>query len=177
MVGIDLISPAIVAAAIAALVTVAGWFIAYGRYRRLDAVKRQEKVRDTMTALRAEIRCHRRQWTEGEAGNHKAAMVEAIRTVPGYTPFVPRGPENVVFSAMLSEIHVLPAEAIEPVVRFYWQAQSIAQLVEDLRSEGFRALDAERKAALYSDYIDLQVEAEKLAVGAVEALNAWRGEP
>jgi hypothetical protein len=169
------ITPAIVAALIAGLVNAIGWFVAYGRDRRLDVVKRQEKVRDYMTALRAEIRCHNRQWSEGDAAQHKADMIRLINTVPSYTPFIPREPSNVVFAAILSEIHILPAEAIEPVVRFYWQTQSIAQLVEDLRGEGFKALDAGRKATLYSDYIDLQVEAGRLAEGAVSALNAWRG--
>lgn len=171
----DWISPAIVAAGIAALVTVLGWFIAYERERRLEAARRREKVRDFMTALRAEIRCHNFRWTAEEARRHSETMQARIRAGEGYTPFVPREADSLIFSAIAPEIHVLPAEAIDPVVRFYALTHVVAQLIEDIRSPAFTALDAERKAAIYADYVAVRVEAGKLAEDAVAALNAWRG--
>ncbi|MBE7183335.1 MAG: hypothetical protein INR68_02870 [Methylobacterium mesophilicum] len=169
------ITPAIIAALIAGLVNVAGWFVTYQRERRLEIARREEKVRDYITALRAEIRCHNFRWTEAEAAEHLAAITARIEGASSYTPFVPRDAGNKIYDAIANEIHLLPAEAIDAVVRYYAQTHSVAEMVEDLRSETYDRLDAARKTAIYRDYIGLRMEAGRLAGEAEDALNNWRG--
>ncbi len=97
-----------------------------------------------------------------------------IEETPGFTPFVPREVPSVVFAAILSEIHILPGEVIDPVVRFYRQADTVAQVIEDMRTAAFEELDGSRKAAFYADYIALRVESRRLAEGAIAALEGAR---
>ena len=172
------LGPVIIAAVIAGLVNVAGWYVTYDRERRHDLRRRSEKVRDYMTALRAEIRCHNFRWTGTDPVRHVQEMAEKIRAARrarrNFTPFTPKEPANSIYAAVTGEIHLLPGEVIDPVIRFYRQAETIAQLIEDIRAEDFRKLDPERKIAIYKDYIDLRVKAGQLANDAVAALQNVR---
>jgi hypothetical protein len=132
-----------------------------------------------MTALRAEIRCHNFRWAPGtDPARHVEEMSDRIRAARrarrNFTPFTPKEPSNTIFAAVAKEIHVLPSDAIDPVIRFYRQTDSIAHLIEDMRAEEFRKLDAERKIAIYRDYIGLRVQAGQLANEAVSALQNAR---
>jgi hypothetical protein len=163
------IGPAIIAAVISAIVTAAGWFASHASTRRLEAARRNERIQDVQTALRAEIRSQPprlRLFAEQQA----AALIDAVRN-SGLTPFVPREPGSFVFEAILAEIHILPTEVIDPVIYYYKQVAALTLFAEDLRSERFDGLGPDRKTAMYSDYIAMGVYALELADKAIDALE------
>ena len=89
-----------------------------------------------------------------------------------YTPFVPSESHHFsIYNAVLTEIHILPAGVIDPVVLYYTQLRSLAEFAEDLRSERFHSLDADRKGEMYRDYISLMAYAVELADGALDAIK------
>lgn len=53
------IGPAIVAALIGCLTTMLGWSVSFRQLRKLETTRRNEKIIDYQTALRAEIRSYR----------------------------------------------------------------------------------------------------------------------
>ena len=170
-----LIGPALVAAVIAAFVTMIGWYVAYQRERQLDNGRRTERIRDCKIALRAEISCHVPRWILQDETKHVEEMANQIMAgagqTPPFTPFVPKETGNPAFEAIVGEIQILPGDVIEPVIRYYQQVDVIAQLAEDMRGERYTALEAERKIDVYRDFIELRSEAGRLAIDAIDALE------
>lgn len=149
----DAFDVALIAIVVSAAVTALGWLATHSSERRLEAMRRREKVIDVQTALLAEIESNIVRYAEIDLDAHLALMDRLIRTKPRYTPFVPRDSTEIVFEAMLPDIHVLPTEVIGDVVSYYKQEYKLRALIDDLRGETFRALDQSRKAHIYADYI------------------------
>ena len=175
MYGSTVTRPALVAAVIAALVTMIGWYVAYHRDRRLENGRRSERIRDCKIALRAEISCQVPRWILQDETEHVEEMTRQILDgtgqTPPFTPFVPKETANPAFEAIVGDIQILPGDVIEPVIRYYQQVDVIAQLAEDMRGERYAALEAGRKIDVYRDFIELRSEAGRLAIDAIDALE------
>lgn len=166
------IGPAIVAAVISSLVTVIGWWLNHRHEQHMDAARRQERIRDVQTALRAEIRSHRHRLRLFD----EATRFDEVEHGPDsqraeFTPFVPREVESFVFDAIVQDIPILPTEVIDPVIVYYRQVQALAQFAEDLRGDRFMTLEWPRKAAMHADYIAMGVYAGTLADAAIDAID------
>lgn len=170
------VGPAAIAALISSVVTAAGWVISYRNTRKLDSTRRDERVFDVQTAIRADIRSNRARLRSLDLEQHAQNIANKIRSAAangeGYTPFVPHEPHSLIFSALVSEIQILPASVIDPVVLYYRQMETIARFVDDLRSERFAQLDKDRKIEMFDDYIGLNTYALELANQAIDAINA-----
>jgi hypothetical protein len=88
-----------------------------------------------------------------------------------YTPFVPRDAGTIVFDAILPEIHVVPSRVIVPTVSYYKQIARIGYFVDDLRTERFSLLAADRKTEMYLEYLGMIRKASRLAREAKAALE------
>ncbi len=66
---------------------------------------------------------------------------------------MPRYATEIIFEAMLADIHILPTETIDDVVAYYKQEYKLRELVEDLRSSRYQELEQDRKARIYEDYV------------------------
>jgi len=162
-------------ALIAIIGAVVGILLTNGIKLVLDARARAEQVRDIQTALRAEIRSHRRSLEVFLDEDRRNGVVTQILTESGYSPFVPREADAFIFSAVLGEIHILPGAVIDPVVLYYRQWHSLAALTDDMRSEPFYPLSPARKAAIYEDYAAMGAYADELARDAVAVINRSLG--
>jgi hypothetical protein len=174
------IGPAILAAAIAGLINIIGWFVTFRQTRRLGRERRAEKVTDVQTALLAEIRSDlqnlRTIHVEEEVEKIRQRLQQASDDTP-YTPFVPKDSGTPIFSAIVEDIALLPTEVIDPVVLYYKQRDVIAHFTMDLRAESFRLLPADRKLAMMADYLRLKAFASELAADAVASLENSLGLP
>jgi len=173
------IGPVIVAAVIAGLINVAGWFVTLRHTRRLEQERRAEKVTDTQTAILAEIRSDLTTLNI-DVAKEVAATRERLAAAPDdkpYTPFVPKDSGAIVFSAIVSEIAVLPTNVIDPVVLHYKLREAIAHFADDLRADSFSRLPADRKLAMMEDYFRLRAHAAVLARDAISALERSLGLP
>ncbi|MPT24813.1 MAG: hypothetical protein E2577_18590 [Starkeya sp.] len=166
------IGPAIVAAVISSLVTIIGWWLNHRHEQNREAARRQERIRDVQTALRAEIRSHRHRLRLFD----EATRFDEVEHGPDsrraeFTPFVPREVNSFVFEAIVKDIPILPTEVIDPVIVYYRQVQALAQFAEDLRGDRFATLEWSRKAAMHADYIAMGKYAGALADAAMDALD------
>ncbi|WP_029353919.1 hypothetical protein [Bosea sp. 117] len=163
------IGPAIIAAVISSLVTVIGWWFNHRHEHRTQVARRQERIRDVQTALRAEIRSHRRRLLLFEQAT---ALKEAVGDGPAFTPFVPSEVRSFLFEAVVTDIPILPVAVIDPVVIYYRQVHALTQFAEDLRADRFASLEWPRKAAMHADYIAMGIYAGTLADEAISAIDA-----
>ena len=151
-----LLDTAVIAAVVSAAVTALGWFASHWSEQRLDTQRRIEKIVDVQTALLAEIESNLTRYEEIDLDLHTSQMVRRIMQKTrgrNFTPFVPRYATEIVFEAMLADIHILPTETIDDVVAYYKQEYKLRELVEDLRSDRYNELEQDRKARIYEDYV------------------------
>jgi hypothetical protein len=117
------IGAAVTASLVSGLVTALGWWASHHNSVRLDGLRRIEKIRDYKSALAAEITANLDRFSDVDLATHRAEMVRRIEasgeTTPSFTPFVPRYATTIVFDRLLTEIALLPNEAIEAVVLYY----------------------------------------------------------
>ena len=142
----------------------------------LDVRRRRERITDVQTSLRAEIRSQWRRLAPLDLESRARMIVDKIEAAADqeldFTPFIPQEDDNVVFESVVDEIHILPNDVIDPVVLYYSQLNTITRFVEDLRSERFARLEADRKVEMYKDYIAMKEQARLFADRAIRALDA-----
>ena len=165
------IGPAIVAALIGCLTTMLGWSVSFRQLRKLETTRRNEKIIDYQTALRAEIRSYRARFEHMDFNAYRDQVVSLIKADPAYIPFVPLEAPQRIFIEIAKEVHILPTKVIEPIILFYAQTATVAQLTSDLRSEAFNRISGERKSQLLEDYYDLLLHTRTLADKALEKLD------
>lgn len=166
------IGPVIIAAFIAGTINVLGWFITARNRRRLDQERRLEKMLDFQYALRAEILCEKSHLILYDYETHFSEIKDRYNRIENYSVTVPHPTRQVVFEALLPEIHVLPSEVIQHVVMFTRQMQVVASICDDMRAESFRKMTTEQQLEMYRDYLHLREYAANLAENAVAALDA-----
>ena len=152
----SLLDTVILAAIVSAAVTALGWYASHWSQQRLDDKRRIEKIVDVQTALLAEIESNLTRFDEIDLDKHADQMVGRIMQKASrvnFTPFVPRYATEIIFEAMLADIHILPTETIDDVVAFYKQEYKLRELVEDLRSSRYQEIEQDRKARIYRDYV------------------------
>lgn len=162
---------------------VAGGFVALGwvyngrRNRREAANLRAERLRDVHRALYAEIGANLSNLAEEDALVAEAEAVEAhMAADPTYIPFLPREERNTVYRSVVSDIHVLPRTSIDPIVAYYAQLTSIANLVDDIRGETFAGLPKDRQIAIYRDLIGLKQQAVAFGNHALRMIKTYSDE-
>jgi hypothetical protein len=136
----------------------------------LDWRNRRERIRDIQTALQAEIRSHRETLGEYADPGLAETIARRLSDESGYIPLVTRKGDAQIFAAIVSDIHILPASVIDPVVVYYRQWRSIGAFVDDLRSETFRMLPVARKIEAFRDYLEVGAYAAELADAALAAI-------
>ena len=147
-------------ALIAGLVVAIGWLANGWWNRRERRAMRAEKLRDHHRALFAEIASYLENLSSvEELTMYRDRMEEIFRTDPDYVPLIPREKNDTIFRALVEEINILPRVTIDPIVHYYAQVFAIETMIEDMRGERFKTLGAERRALMYSDYIDLKIQA------------------
>ncbi|MFK7837929.1 MAG: hypothetical protein AB8B60_17100 [Sulfitobacter sp.] len=165
------IGPVIIAAAIAGMVNVLGWFVASLRDRRADDRRRREKQDDIATALLAEITHYRDALAFFDLDETWETVVGEMRENDAYVPFIPSERNDTIFKAILADIHILPEPVIQPVTRYYNQVFAIDAIIDDLRSTGIKEQPHDTRVAVYTDYISLKKQALVDGDSAIAALS------
>jgi hypothetical protein len=167
-----LIGPAIIAAFISGLVSLVVVQLNFRQERRADRDRRNEKIRDFQIAIRAEIRSELLNLSRFDYEDLLSEVEQKYLSEKGYSVTVPRVAPNIVFDALVGEIHILPETVIDPVVLYARQRQAVESLAEDIRSPSFQTLSADRQLAIYRDYLRMWQAWRDFAREAEEALNA-----
>lgn len=165
------VGPAIVAAIISGLISLAVVQLNFRQGRKLEQARRDEKVRDFQIAIRAEIRSELRNLVQHDVAEQLVLVKSRYERDPDYSVSVPRPVRQSVFEALVNEIHVLPEAVIDPVVLYARQRNAIDSIVEDMRAPSFVALSREQQIAMYEDYLRMWDAWREFAVAAEAALS------
>lgn len=166
-----LLGLAIVAAVISGLVSLVVVQLDFRQERKAERLRREEKVRDFQIALGAEIASDLLNMKDVDRAHVLAEMSAAFAADPGYAPVAPRIARNLVFDAIVPEIHILPGRVITPVVHYARLRQTLEHFVEDLRSDTYKGLSTERRLLVYSDYLSTYDRLQARAEAAAQTLN------
>ena len=166
------IGPVIIAAAIAGLVNVLGWFVSSWRDRTAEDRRRQEKQNDICTALLAEIAHYRDGLEYFDLDSLWEGVVGEMEADETYLPFIPSERNDTIFRAIVSNIHILPEAVIMSVARYYNQIFAVEAIIEDMRSADMKSEGQEKRISIYTDYISLKKQSLADGMAAIEALEA-----
>ena len=168
------IGPALIAAVISAVISIAGWILSGRRELARERRRRRERRADVQTALRAEIQHYVDILSNPDFDLNETweTVVNEMEEDESYVPLIPSERNDIVFRAILEEIHILPGSVIQPVVRYYNQVFAIEAMIADLRGNGFAGAEQDQRIKMYTDYIALKMEALRLGRDAIEALSA-----
>ena len=170
------VGPAIIAAIVSGVVSAAGWFVTSWQQLRRERQRRTEKVRDFQVALRAEIASDLLLMEVADNSQMLFAVKQGY-AVKGYRPFVPQLAANVIFDALVDQIHVLPGRVIEPIIQYARLRQVLSRFIEDLRQAIAADIPPERAILMFEDYFDTLNRLELLAGNAVSALETSLSTP
>ncbi|MFP7571600.1 hypothetical protein [Marivita sp. S2033] len=170
-----LYDPRLGAALVGATVVALGWLVAGYRERGRDRRRRQERSVDVQTALVAEIQHYvdilgNPAFDLDQAWNDMVAQMDADEH---YVPLIPSERNDTMFQSILADVQILPEPVIRPVVRYYNQVFAIEAMIEDLRSDHFRATTTPQiqRIRMYTDYISMKKEALTLGKDACRVLG------
>lgn len=164
------LSPQAQQAVITGAFIAAGWWVVASQNHRRDAKLRQERVTDIQRALLAEIRAH------VVALEHQRLDIGEVRDTiarirdEGFIQMLPDNSNDRIFTAILEEVHILPALVIDPVVTYYRQVvlmRSFETELPDLAQQN-RA----RAADMLLDYVALSEDALEAGYEAIRILAA-----
>ncbi|OAN77726.1 hypothetical protein A8B82_12520 [Sulfitobacter sp. EhC04] len=168
------IDPRVGQAMIAGLVIATGWLTTAIFAEGGKARARAEKLRDYHKALYAEIgNTLESLWEADSSEQYVNALIDRMRKEPNYVPFLPREQHDHVYDAVIAEIDVLPRQTIDAIVAYYSLIKSLSGLAEDMRGDTFRTLDAERRIAIYSDYVGMRKQAFVFGKYALKLILAY----
>lgn len=165
------VGPAIVAAVISGLVSLVLVQLNFRQSRRIEQLRRDEKIRDFQIALRAEIRAELLNLERYDIDAHRNEVRQRYERDDDYSVSVARPVRQAVFEALIGDIHILPEEVIDPVVLFARQRNVIESLVEDMRNPSFRTLSKGQQIAMYEDYLRMWETWRNFALSAEAALS------
>lgn len=166
------IGPVIIASAIAAMVTVLGWVVAGRRDRQAEDRQRVEKQDDICTALLAEIVHYVDGLEYFDLDALWETVVAEMEEDVTYLPFIPSERNDVIFHAIVANIHILPEAVIMPVARYYNQLFAVDAIIADLRSNDMKSEAQDKRISIYTDYISLKKQSVADGLSAISALQA-----
>lgn len=163
------LSPQSQQAVIAGLFLSFGWVVVASQNRRRDARLRREREADIQRALLAEIRAHVVSLEQQSPSRSDAeALIARIRS-GDFVPTLPQQANDRIFAAVISELHILPAPVIDPIVLYYRLLSIMGALATDLRRISRR--DGERAAQMMADYLSLMDETRDSGIQAIRVLT------
>jgi len=165
------IGPVIIAATIAGLVNVLGWFVSNWRDRAAEGRRRQEKQNDICTALLAESVHYRDGLEYFDLNALWETVAGEMEEDASYLPFIPSERNDTIFRAIVSNIHILPEAVIMSVARYYNQIFAVEAIIDDLRSDAMKTEGQEKRISIYTDYISLKKQSLADGISAIDALE------
>ncbi|QEU09139.1 hypothetical protein [Paracoccus yeei] len=164
----SLFNPTVLAALVAAAVAMLAWPVNDWLNRRRARTLRAERVSDVQRALLAEIRAHvvALESQRLDAGG-TAALLARLRD-SGRIPFIPEQANDRIFSAIIEDVHILPAEVIDPVVTYYRQLSIMESFARAMQKQADQ--DHGRAVEMFGDYLELTEAARESGQEALRLL-------
>lgn len=163
------LSPQLQQAVITGLFVAIGWVVVASQTRRRDAGLRRAREADIQRALLAEIRAHVFALEQQSPGPEDAAALIARIRSGDFVPTLPQHGNDRIFTAVIADIHILPAPVIDPIVLYYRLLSVMGALATDLRR--IARSDGRRAAQMMADYLSLMEETRDSGIQAIRVLT------
>lgn len=174
---VDWKSPQIQQGAIAALVVIAGWLVTFAFREGTVIIDRLEMGRDVLAALIAEIEDFRDTLSfsqeEADACSEELESL-TLSTVAGaepYFPFFASIAPVLVANRFSGELRALPHACVTPVVQFYATYADLQVMLDDIRSDPFKALSTKRRLLMYQDFVATRLQLGFVAAAAIKSME------
>lgn len=168
------LDPRISQALIAGFVIAVGWLTTAIFAELGKARARAEKLRDYHKAVYAEIgNTLESLWESGESDRYVEALTKRMENDESYVPFIPKELHDHVYNAVIAEIDVLPRQTIDAIVAYYSLIKSLAALAEDMRGDAYKTLSAQRRIAIYADYVAMRKQAFVFGKYALKLIRTY----
>lgn len=168
------LDPRVSQALIAGLVIAVGWLTTAIFAELGKARARAEKLRDYHKAIYAEIgNTLESLWESDESDRYAEALTKRMEDDEKYVPFIPKELHDHVYNAVIAEIDVLPRQTIDAIVAYYSLIKSLAALADDMRGKTFKTLSADRRIAIYADYVGMRKQAFLFGKYALKLIGAY----
>lgn len=166
------VAAAFVTALVGGGVVAAGWFWTHALSRRRDRMLRDEQVGDVQRALLAEIRAHVAALERQEDFDSLVARARLRDKLISdqHVPILPHDANDRIFRAIVEQVHLLPQNVIDPVVRYYRLLAVRVALAQDIRSSA--ADQPTRAGEMLDHYIGLTGETLQAGNLAMMVLGA-----
>ncbi|MFT4013232.1 MAG: hypothetical protein QM682_07465 [Paracoccus sp. (in: a-proteobacteria)] len=164
----SLFNPTVTAALVAAIVAVLAWPVNDWLNRRRARALRAERVSDVQRALMAEIRAHVVTLERERLDPEGMALRLAALDEGGRIPFIPAQANDRIYSAVIEDVHILPADIIDPVVTYYRQLSIMASFAEAMPKQAEK--DHALAVAMFGDYLELTQAARESGQEALRLL-------
>ena len=165
------VGPAIIAAVISSAIGVIGLYVNAWLTIRLERIRRLEKVRDVLIALRAEIRADINNLKFYDLDANLESVRLQYRENGQYVVRPSLAPGLILEDLLRREVQILPGSVIDPVVLYLRQKAVIDRCAEDMRGSDFRDRDRQTQLRMYEDYIMLKKVELQFARDARDALE------
>ncbi|WP_410217536.1 hypothetical protein [Paracoccus sp. (in: a-proteobacteria)] len=172
----DYLSPQLQQAVVTGLFVAVGWIVVAGQTRARDAALRRAREADLQRALLAEIRAHVFALEQQVPSPEDTVQLIARIRSGDFVPTLPQHANDRIFSAVIDDIHILPAPIIDPIVLYYRLLSIMGALATDLRQ--IAKDDGERAAQMMADYLSLMEETRDSGIQAIRVITeCLRGGP
>lgn len=168
----SIFSPTLLAAIVAATVAILTWSVNDWLNRRRARSFRAERVSDVQRALLAEIRAHVVALESQRMDATDTATLLAGLQASGRIPFIPAQANDRIYSAVIEDVHILPADVIDPVVTYYRQLSIMSSFAEALQKQADKDHDKHhaRAVEMFADYLELSESARESGQEALRLL-------
>ncbi|AZY94160.1 MULTISPECIES: hypothetical protein [Paracoccus] len=163
------LSPQLQQAVVTGLFVAIGWIVVASQTRRRDATLRRARETDLQRALLAEIRAHVFALEQQVPSPQDAALLVSRIESGDFVPTLPQQANDRIFAAVISDIHILPAPVIDPIVLYYRLLSIMGALATDLRR--IARSDGKRAAQMMADYLELMEETRDTGLQAMRVLT------
>jgi hypothetical protein len=161
-------------AMIAGLVIASGWLTSAIFNELARARTKAERMRDYHKAIYAEIgTAMDTLFNGGEAESYTNHIIARMHEDAGFVPFIPREKHDFLYEKISANIDVLPRQTIDAIVAYYSLTASISALADDMRSDRFQSLGADRRIEMYRDYAKMRVLAFHFGNHALMLIKAY----
>lgn len=163
-------------AGIAGLMIAGGWLASFIFQEERKQRDRKAQELDLFLALRSEVftvveKLDKRPITQNAVSVQQKIVLGGDDAGSAYFPFSATESPATVYDAVSGQLHVIAAEALEPVLRFYAAYSELTAIVEDTHRESYGKLNALRRVNLHRELTQQRRATLYWGLRALAAIN------
>lgn len=163
-------------AGFAGLMIAGGWLASFIFQEERKQRDRHGQELDLLLALRSEIftvveKLDKRPITQDAVRVQQKIVLGGDDALTAYFPFSATESPATVYDAVSGQLHVIAAEALEPVLRFYAAYSELTAIVEDTHRDSYGKLNARRRVNLHRELTQQRRATLYWGLRALAAIN------